>query len=822
MNICTDFTLFVCGEIDAADGVADEKILADYKEAVSRIKSALPMTTVLAATIPGGSASLNEAVSAWCAGEDGVEAVDIAGLVTSSQTAAECKAAAAAFKTKLLSLATAAGKNTPGSWTQPATVLGAEANVPAAYRDGFVHVRTLEPTVDEHYANSADGARYSFAPAVPKTGVEKAGYYVDLVHALSGDHLALWVDMDAPGSALDDVIMPVTSAQKKKTAVSKLHVWSNTRAVKTVPANDDTATGFIEFSPLNYSGTDESAAGAIAEPWSGEFGFDDTLSESGAHACFQIMRKFSEEGAFPGGEILFAWNHWGACSGAHAIGIGTFADYGNLGFDSNKTLDRTFSYVATGSEDRAALAAHGYSVRRIEFWVKYSASATRADAADPVWSGEADSAFATAGNWTEGGSAATTLASKTVRLPEGETAEFTYIGYDPVNLGTTVFMADGTAIFPETGGFRLKTFDVGPSGKIVYDPVRFTFRLAAPPSFAEGGKIALTPNYAANTKGRFLLLTWDNGSMEMDAESLTAAFDASSASGTDVKVYAENFEGGGGRLWLDLDYSGAKTPLNVLCVGDSITQGSDSTYGNWRTTLMKFLAAKGFAPVAKGFWTVQSHDICGAEMPVEWTSHAGIGGQRIATVGAGLTLDQIENTLDQAGDVDFILVKLGTNDINGGNTASALFPYWKELADKILAQKPHAKLIAGAVVDIAYDSAKNAQVLAFNAAVSDAIANGEFPAKRAYFADLYTPCYRYDGEGNYITGSFKSATDLHPDWPGEYKMAVTYGEAVLAALADDPSFECGAAENVPVFGSFCHHALLSASLEGVFPSICFP
>jgi hypothetical protein len=93
-----------------------------------------------------------------------------------------------------------------------------------------VHVRTLEPTVDEHYANSADGARYSFAPAAPKTGVEKAGYYVDLVHALSGDHLALWVDMDAPGSALDDVIMPVTSAQKKKTAVTKLHVWSNTRA----------------------------------------------------------------------------------------------------------------------------------------------------------------------------------------------------------------------------------------------------------------------------------------------------------------------------------------------------------------------------------------------------------------------------------------------------------------------------------------------------------------------------------------------------------------------------------------------------------------
>ena len=788
-----DFTILVCGDTDVADGVQDETVLANLKEAVSRIKSALPMTTVLVSTIPGAGSDLNAAITSWCAGETDVEAVDLASVMSAAPTASECNTAADALKAKIKTLATPAGKNTPSAWTPALVLLGATNNVPAAYLDGFVHVRTLEPGAAQDYAKDVNAVDYTYAPAVQKKLIAKAGYYVDLVNAETGDHFALWVDMDAPGSNLDDITMPVTVAQKKQQAVTRLHVWSNTRAVTQVPADDDTVSGYIEFNPNNYSGNETATEGAIAEVWSATtYGFNDTFSSDGGHACFQIMRKFSDVEAFPGGEILFAWNHWGVGTGANAMGIGTFADYGEFGYTTSKSLDRTFTYGSSG--DVVKIGASAFSVRRIEFWAKYSAD-DRTAWADCAWSGATDCTFATAGNWLEGETAATSLANKTLLLPEGESVEFTYVGWDPVNLSSATFVLDGTASFPEVGGFRFRTMTVGATGRLVYDPVKFTFRLAMPPVFESGAKIALPAKYAAYTKGRFLLMTWDAQSLDMDSAALNAIFDASSASGTDVKVYAENLEGGGGRLWLDLDYSGAKTPLNVLCVGDSITQGNDSTYGNWRTTLMKFLAAKGFAPVAKGFWTVQSHDICGAEMPVEWTSHAGISGQRIATVGAGLTLDQIENTLDQAGDVDFILVKLGTNDIyGGGNTAAVIFPYWKELANKILAQKPHAKLVAGAVVDIAFNATKDEQVLAFNTAVSNAIANAEFPAKRAYFADLYTPCYRYDGEGNYITGSFQSSTDLHPDWPGEYKMAVTYGEAVLAALADDPSFECGAAE----------------------------
>ena len=221
---------------------------------------------------------------------------------------------------------------------------------------------------------------------------------------------------------------------------------------------------------------------------------------------------------------------------------------------------------------------------------------------------------------------------------------------------------------------------------------------------------------------------------------------------------------------------------------------------------MKKLAAAGYAPVAKGHWKVHSADICGAVMPEEWVWHSGISGQRLVTKNGGGTIDAIETMLDCAGDVDFILAKICTNDINAnGSTAEELFPVWTNLVWKALNRKPHVKFIAGAVVDIAYTPAKDEQVVAFNSMISNAIASAMFPLKRAYFADLYTPCYRYDAGGNYIEGSFLSETNLHPDWPGEDKMADVYCAAILGAIADDPGFELGAAETVTETTSGCEN-----------------
>ena len=94
-------------------------------------------------------------------------------------------------------------------------------------------------------------------------------------------------------------------------------------------------------------------------------------------------------------------------------------------------------------------------------------------------------------------------------------------------------------------------------------------------------------------------------------------------------------------------------------------------------------------------------------------------------------------------------------------------------------------------------------------------ANATFPTKRAYFADLYTPCYRYDAGGNYIVGSFLSETNLHPDWPGEDKMADVYCAAILGAIADDPGFELGAQETVTETTSGCENNVPAEYLAGM-------
>ncbi|MBR0504362.1 MAG: hypothetical protein IJJ84_03075, partial [Kiritimatiellae bacterium] len=813
-----DFTVLLCGDTDVADGVADDKIFASYTNAVTRIKAALPMTTVLACTIPGGSAALNADIAAWCGTEADVEAVDVASLTTSSQTQAQCDAVAAAIKAKLVTLATANGKNNPSSWTRPTVTLGAENNVPAAYLAGFTRVRSIEPTSSQGYAQDLYAIPYAYAPAMQETGIERAGYYIELVRRDTGALQALWVDMDAPGPTWADVAFPVTYAQRKQQSVTKLHVWSNFGGISQVAADDDTVEGYIEWGPGSYNGSDRTGDDVASEPWKNAYGINDTLNTSGAngHGSFQVFRKFADANAFPAYETLFGYSNWGNTSGANnAIGMGTLANYGAGGYTTSKSLDWTFVYGSTTS-DAANISGHAYSFIRIDFWVKYAAPPTRAGMADYAWTGATDAAFAAVGNWAKDGTPAASLAGSTILVPDGATPTFTYVGYDPVSLPTTTLLMDGAATFPDVGGFYLSTLDMGATGKLVYDPTKFTFRLVSPPTFASGAKIALAPKYASNTKGRFLLMTWDHGALDMDAAALNAIFDASSAQGTDVKVWAENLEAGGGRLWLDLDYAAPKQRINILCTGDSITQGSDTSYGNWRTGLMKKLAAAGYAPVAKGHWKVHSADICGAVMPDEWVWHSGISGQRLVTKNGGGTIDAIETMLDCAGDVDFILAKICTNDINAnGSTAEELFPVWTNLVWKTLNQKPHVKFIAGAVVDIAYTPAKDEQVVAFNSAISNAIASAMFPAKRTYFADLYTPCYRYDAGGNYIVGSFLSETNLHPDWPGEDKMADVYCAAILGAIADDPGFELDAQETVTETTSGCENNVPAEYLAGM-------
>ena len=674
-------------------------------------------------------------------------------------------------------------------------VCGALNNVPAAYTDGFTRLAALELDDKPTFKQNTGLVPYAWRTDLPKSGVTKAGYYIELVRKDTGEMQAMWIDMDSPGTSFDSFSLPVTLAQRKQQQVKKLHVWSDYGGVRNVPADDDSVTGFIEFCPVNFNQNPANASGTSDEYWSAVFDWNDTLNTSGASgfACFQIFRQFADgEDALPA-EALFVFNHWGnSFTDNAAIGFGTFAD--RKVFASSVCLDRTYVY---GTDDRANLCSAAYSLMRIEFWAKCTPAASRADYTDGAWTGAADAtSFADAANWS-----ASSLTGARLYLPaNAEPVTFTYPAANPVALNPTLYV-DGSYAFSGVGAFNLATLDFGATGRIAFDPAKTSFRLLTAPKFAAGAKIALDAKYAAATKGRFLLFTWDHGSLEAGTD-LASLFDASSASGANPSVYEERLEKGG-RLWLDLDVAASLMPFRVLPVGDSITQGNQSSYGNWRIPLMKKLCAAGFDPTATGLWKIQSFDEAGAEMPEKWSWHSGVSGRRLITGTGGGVLDAIEAELDQAGDVDVLLLKIGTNDINSdGTTAEELYAAWLELVGKILAQSS-CKVVCGAVVNIA-DEAKNAQVTAFNARIKAAIEDGTtFPAGRVYFADLYSACPRYDGGGNYVEGNFYDATNVHPDWPGEDAIAEEYCRVIQLALAGglpahvSPSTTSGCMNNVP-------------------------
>jgi len=93
------------------------------------------------------------------------------------------------------------------------------------------------------------------------------------------------------------------------------------------------------------------------------------------------------------------------------------------------------------------------------------------------WTGAVDNDVTNVGNWGKDGNAATSIANSNLLIPEGVNKSFPYIGYDPINLYGSVLMMDGIGTFPTVGGIYLAGLDMGATGKLVFDPVKFSFFL---------------------------------------------------------------------------------------------------------------------------------------------------------------------------------------------------------------------------------------------------------------------------------------------------------------------------------------------------------
>lgn len=396
-----------------------------------------------------------------------------------------------------------------------------------------------------------------------------------------------------------------------------------------------------------------------------------------------------------------------------------------------------------------------------------------------------------------------------VSVKGGEMVRFTedHFTFGDPTQGTT-----GDFVMNGAGAYHFLTMKPAATCRVVIDPVKSAVHLYNAPTFTAAGQLALAADTAASTNGRFLLMSWEAGTLTLPAGvSLNQLFDASScAAGCTPQLSTEVVDGGVTRLWLDLAPEATKRAVRVWATGDSITQGSDATYGNWRIPFAKKMLAQGYEVTAIGYRNDQSIDASGFVMPAAWTGHSGISGQRvISSVNGAGTLDAIENLIEQAGnDIDLVLLQLGANDFNGdGATAETVFEAWKALVAKIIAQLPTTKIVCGAALNNA-DPAKNAQVTAFNALMAAAIEGGDFPANQVYFADLYAACPR-GNQNFYLAGpdlSDAADTDLHPWWRGADGIAEVFASvakraleegAVTGAVAPAVPTTSGSAANVP-------------------------
>ena len=233
---------------------------------------------------------------------------------------------------------------------------GAEANVPEAFRRGFVRLQAL------------DLNKPAAAPTAPLGGsIRRVAYYLELKRPGQPPQF-VWVSMDAAPFGNDPARadLPVLGDRPIKAEVGNLSVFGNRgNFAKSVRGG----RGLVEITPLGYAADDDPADVAEATP--GAFGWNDALREDGAgYGCLQVARIREDAAgtpADPAAEMLLAYHGFRSVRDADA-GIGSFVTHrDNLGRQIDAVHDWTFFARLTGY---AAYAPAAYERRLLEIWAE--------------------------------------------------------------------------------------------------------------------------------------------------------------------------------------------------------------------------------------------------------------------------------------------------------------------------------------------------------------------------------------------------------------------------------------------------------------------
>jgi len=212
----------------------------------------------------------------------------------------------------------------------------------------------------------------------------------------------------------------------------------------------------------------------------------------------------------------------------------------------------------------------------------------------------------------------------------------------------------------------------------------------------------------------------------------------------------------------------AGTACKIMPLGDSITEGYGATgnVGGYRIELFRqaMKASKNITFV--GSLTNGPATVDNKTFP---KNHEGHGGWTISQI-AGIA----DNTLS-TNKPDIVLLKIGTNDVNGTGATGAPTGL-KNLIDQITKDVPSALLVVSSIIPIKDDN-QNQKVKTYNATIPTTVSAAAAAGKHVIFVDSYAAFV--------ANTSWKTAImsdNLHPNDAGYAVLGQTWYDAISASL----------------------------------------
>lgn len=211
---------------------------------------------------------------------------------------------------------------------------------------------------------------------------------------------------------------------------------------------------------------------------------------------------------------------------------------------------------------------------------------------------------------------------------------------------------------------------------------------------------------------------------------------------------------------------------NVMPVGDSITEGCcRNPMGGYRIELFRQANTNKKSLTFVGTLTNGPATVDGKTFPQH---HEGHGGWKISQI-AGVVDNAIKSSKPH-----IVILKIGTNDINGNDDIANAPNRLASLIDQITKDAPDALLVVSAIIPTTTDST-NTRVQAYNTAIKGKAAAAATAGKHVVFVDNYQV---FAQDTSYKTAYM--ADGLHPNDAGYALLGKSFYGVISALLPTAP------------------------------------